>query len=63
MSAVVWTVIAAVFQIALLTLQGMAAKTAASNAAKAAQSKSISDAVASQDVSQINSAIQQLREK
>lgn len=61
MTAVIWTVIAAVFQIILLTLQQMAAKNAASNAAKAAQSKGISDAVASSDVSKINAQIQELR--
>lgn len=61
MTAVVWTVIAAVFQVILLCLQQYAAKTAASNAAKAAQSKGIQDAVSSGNVSSINSVIQQLR--
>lgn len=61
MTAVIWTVIAAVFQIALLVLQQMAAKTAASNAAKSAMLKSISDATSSGDVAKINAVIQQLR--
>lgn len=63
MTAVIWTVIAAVFQIILLTLQKMAANTAASNAAKAAKSKGISDAVSSGDISRLNSAINSVRSK
>lgn len=61
MTAVIWTVIAAVFQIALLILQQMSAKKAASDAAKAAQLKVIQDAVSSGDVSKINAVIQSLR--
>lgn len=61
MTAVIWTVIAAVFQIALLTLQQMAKNKAASDAAKSAQLKAIQDAVSSGDVSKINAVIQSLR--
>lgn len=61
MTAVIWTVIAAVFQIVLLTLQQMANNKASSDAAKANQLKVIQDAISSGDVSKINAVIQSLR--
>lgn len=61
MTAVIWTVIAALFQIVLLTLQQMAIKNAAITQAKSAKSQAIQDAVSSGDISKINAQIQGLR--
>jgi hypothetical protein len=55
------TVIGAVFQVVLLLLQSHATNEADAKQAKADQVKGISDAIASGDISRINSTIQQLR--
>jgi hypothetical protein len=55
------TVISAVFQVVLLLLQSHATKEADAKQAKADQAKGISDAIASGDISRINSVVQQLR--
>lgn len=55
------TVIGAVFQIVLLLLQSHNTKEADSKQAKADQAKGITDAIASGDLSRINSVVQQLR--
>lgn len=55
------TVLGAVFQVVILLLQSHYNNEAATKQAKADQAKGISDAIASGDVSRINSAVQQLR--
>ncbi len=54
-------IIGALFQIILLTIQSHNAKDADAKQASANKSKEISDAVASGDVSRINSVVQRLR--
>lgn len=55
------SVIGAVFQVVILLLQSHSANEAASKQAKADQAKGISDAIASGDVSRINSVVNSLR--
>lgn len=54
-------VIGAIFQIVLLLLQSHYSKNADVKKVKADHAKEISDAIASGDISRINSAVQQLR--
>ena len=55
------TVIGAILQIVLLLLQSHYSQTAEVKQLKADKAKEISDAIASGDISRINSIIQQLR--
>lgn len=55
------TVFAAIFQVVLLLLQSYYEKESDAKQVKADQAKSISDAIASGDLSRINSVVQQLR--
>lgn len=61
MNAGILTVMGAIFQVVLLLLQSHYSKEADKKQANADKTKGIADAIASGDVSRINSIVQQLR--